>query len=134
MTASVCLDTSFLVDLVRRNPAAEKKLQYYRDRDEPLRTTAVSAAELIEGAYSTRGRKGEVERVRATLEHLELLKLSLPVCERYGKLASELRVKGVPIGDLDNLIASAAMIHRQILVTRDKPHFERVPGLAVESW
>lgn len=99
-----------------------------------MRTTAVSAAELFEGAYSTKGRKGEVERVRATLEHLELLELSLPVCERYGKLANELRVKGSPIGDLDTLIASAAMTHRQILVTRDRSHFEKVAGLVVESW
>jgi tRNA(fMet)-specific endonuclease VapC len=130
----VCLDTSFLVDLVRRNPAAEKKLQFYRERDEPLKTTAISAAELFEGAFSFRGRRGEVEVVRATLEHLELLELSIPVCEKYGRLTNELGSKGSPIGDLDTLIASTAIVHRQILLTKNKKHFDRVPGLVTESW
>ncbi len=130
----VCLDTSFLVDLVRRNPAAEKKLQYFRDRDEPLTTTAISAAELFEGAYSTKAKKGDLAQVRSTLEHLELLELSLDVCERYGRLANELGSRGLPIGDLDVIIASAALVHRQILLTRNKKHFERVPGLVAETW
>src|SRR5207249_10644030 len=99
----VCLGTCFLVDLVRRNYAAERKLQFYRERDELLKTTPISAAELFEGAYSIRGRKGEVEVVRATLEHLELLELSIPVCEKYGRLTNELGSKGSPIGDLDEI-------------------------------
>ena len=130
----VCLDTSFLVDLIRGSPAAEKKLQFYRDRNEPLTTTAISAAELFEGAYSTRGRKGDLEQVRSTLEHMELLELSLPVCERYGRLANELSSRGLPIGDLDIIIASAAIIHKQILLTRNKKHFDRVSELVAESW
>ena len=130
----VCLDTSFLVDLVRGSPAAEKKLQYYRDRNEPLTTTAISAAELYEGAYSTRGRKGDLDQVRTTLEHLELLELSLQVCERYGKLTNGLSSRGLPIGDLDIIIASAAIVHRQILLTKNKKHFDRIPGLVAESW
>ena len=130
----VCLDTSFLVDLIRENPSAEKKLQYYRNRNEPLTTTAISAAELFEGAYSTRARKSDLDQVRSTLEHMELLELSLPVCERYGKLANELSSRGLPIGDLDIIIASAAIVHRQILLTKNKKHFDRVSELVAESW
>ncbi len=68
------------------------------------------------------------------LEYLELLDLPLPVCEQYGKLVNELRSKGFPIGDLDTLIGSTALIHRQILLTRNKAHFEKIPGLVVETW
>jgi tRNA(fMet)-specific endonuclease VapC len=130
----VCLDTTFLVDLVRRNPAAEKKLQYYRDRDERLTTTAISAAELYEGAYSTKAKRGDIAQVRSTLEHMELLDLSLEVCEKYGRLANELGLRGLPIGDLDVIIASAAIVNRQILLTKNKRHFDRVPELVAESW
>ena len=129
----VCLDTSFLVDLVRENPAAEKKLQYYRDRNEPLTTTAISAAELFEGAYSTRGKR-DLEQVRSILEHMQLLDLSIPVCERYGKLVNQLSSKGLLIGDLDVIIASASIVHRQILLTKNKRHFDRIPELLTESW
>jgi hypothetical protein len=53
-----------------------------------LKTTAISAAELFEGAFSIIGRRGEVEAVSRTLEHLELLDLSIPVCEKYGRLTN----------------------------------------------
>jgi tRNA(fMet)-specific endonuclease VapC len=130
----VCLDTTFLVDLVRARPEAEKKLLHFLENDERITTTPVNAAELYDGAFSTKSRRTEAERVRGLLEHLELLELSLAVCEKYGRLTNELKAKGSPIGDLDTLVASTALVHRQILLTRDKAHFEKVPGLVVESW
>ena len=130
----VCLDTSFLIDLLRENPAAEKKFQYYTENYEPLTTTPVNAAELFKGAYSAKEEKREIEKTRGILEYLELLDMSIPVCETYGRLVNELRSKGAPIGDLDTLIASTAIVHKQILVTRNKNHFEKIPGLVVESW
>ncbi len=50
----VCLDTTFLVDLVRAKPEAEKKLLCYLENDERITTTPVNAAELFEGTYSKR--------------------------------------------------------------------------------
>ncbi|HZY95112.1 MAG TPA: type II toxin-antitoxin system VapC family toxin, partial [Candidatus Bathyarchaeia archaeon] len=108
-------------------PAAEKKAQYYLDHDEFLTTTPITAAELFEGAYSSK-RKKEPERVRNLLEHLELLELSLDVSESYGRIFNMLAVKGEPIGDLDTLIASTALTNRQILVTKNKAHFEKIPA------
>ena len=130
----VCLDTTFLVDLVRAKPEAERKLLHYLEGDERITTTPVNAAELFDGAYSTRSRRTEAERVGGLLEHLELLELSLAVCEKYGRLVNDLKAKGSPIGDLDTLVASTAIVHRQVLLTRNKAHFERVPGLVVETW
>ncbi len=128
------MDTSFLIDLLRGSPAAEKKLQYYTDKYEPLTTTTISAAELFKGAYRAKERRREVAKARDLLEYLELLDIPVPVCEQYGRLISELRFKGFPIGDLDTLIGSTALIHRQILLTRNKAHFEKIPGLVVETW
>ena len=123
-----------MIDLVRGSPAAEKKLEYYTENYEPLTTTAISAAELFKGAYRAKERKGELAKARSILEYLELLELSVPACETYGRLMNELRSRGMLIGDLDVLIASTAITHRQILVTRNKAHFEKIPGLIVESW
>lgn len=131
---TVLLDTSFLIDFLRGSASAEKKLRYYTESYEPLTTTPINAAELFKGAYLAKGRKAEVAKAKGMLEHLELLDLSVAVCEKYGSLISELRSKGPPIGDLDTLIASAAIVHRQILLSRNKAHFERVPGLALDSW
>jgi tRNA(fMet)-specific endonuclease VapC len=122
------------VDLLRRKPAAEEKLREYLENGDPLTTTPISAAEIFEGAFSSKGRKGEYERVDGLLKHLELLDLSLDVCEKYGRLLNILSAKGTPIGDLDTLIASTALVHRQILLTRNKGHFEKASGLVVETW
>lgn len=130
----VCLDTSFLIALIRREASAERKLESYTEGGEALTTTAISAAELFEGAYASGRRAAETAKVREILGRLDLLEMSLPVCETYGKLVNDLRKRGVPIGDLDTLIASAALTNRQILITRNKEHFERVPGLIVDSW
>jgi len=130
----VCFDTSFLIDLVRRRPEAEEKLRPYLENGDPLSTTPLNVAELFEGVFSPKSRKGEYERVDGLLRHLELLEFSLAVCEKYGRLENELRARGNPIGDLDTLIASAAITNRQILLTRNKAHFQKVPGLVVESW
>src|SRR5207247_10411919 len=75
----VCLDTTFLVDLVRASPGAEKKLLHFLEDDERITTTPVNAAKLYDGALSTNSRRTESERARWLLEHLELVELSLSI-------------------------------------------------------
>ena len=130
----VLLDTSFLIDFLRGSSSAEEKLRHYTESYEALTTTPINAAELFKGAYSAKAKKAEVAKAKGILDHLEILELSVAVCEKYGSLINELRSRGAPIGDLDTLIASAAIVHRQILCSRNKAHFERVPGLALDSW
>ena len=38
------------------------------------------------------------------------------------------------IGRADTIIASIALAHRAVLVTRNLRHFRPVPGLVVENW
>ncbi len=130
----VCLDTSFIIDLFRKNPAAEEKLRVFLERDERLSTTPITVAELYKGAYASKKKREEVRKITEILQHLEILDLSIPVCERYGVTINDLRAKGLPVGDLDVLIASAASINKEILLTRNREHFRRIPGLVVESW
>ncbi len=120
--------------MLRGSPAAQKKLQYYTDKYEPLTTTPINAAELFKGAYRARDRRAEVAKARDVLEYLELLQMPVSVCEEYGKLINGQRSKGFPIGALDTMIGSTALIQRQILITRNKAHFEKTPGLIVETW
>lgn len=47
---------------------------------------------------------------------------------------NDLQSIGMEIGDLDLIIASLALTRSEPLVTSDVEHFERIPGLIVESW
>src|SRR5207302_10148030 len=105
----VCIDTTFLVDLVRARPEAEKKLLHFLENDERITTTPVNAAELYDGAFSTKSRRTEAERVRGLLEPLEHLEHRLSVCQNYRTLTNELKAKGSPNVDLHTLVASTAL-------------------------
>ena len=52
----------------------------------------------------------------------------------FGVIDSSLQSKGVPIGDMDTMIASQAISRGLILVTNNVKHYSRVPKLTYESW
>ena len=129
----VCLDTSFLVALIRRDHKAEEKLEEYIANEARLSTSPITACELFKGAYRS-GKNENVSRVRKSLAYLEILDFSVDACERYGRLVNELHLRGTPIGDADTMIGSIALTHGEALLTSNKEHFGRVPGLTIETW
>ena len=130
----VCLDTSFLISLIRREADAETKLETCLLEEETISTTAICACELFAGACASKKKDQEIKKVRALLSRMELLDFSIQACERFGRIREQLGAGGTPIGDLDVMIASVALAHSQPLLTRDIQHFSKIPGLLVETW
>ena len=56
------------------------------------------------------------------------------VSETYGQLKARLVSQGSVIEDFDVAIAAHALVEGAVLATENVRHFERVPGLQVESW
>jgi len=52
----------------------------------------------------------------------------------FGTIDHHLQSKGIPIGDMDTLIASQALSRELILITNNVKHYSRVPALKYESW
>ena len=129
----VCLDTNFLIALIRHDHIAEKKLEEYVTSQTKITTTPITACELFKGAYRTK-KEENITKIRRILAHLEILDFTIDASERYGKLVNELQIKGLPIGDLDTMIASIALTHGESLLTSNKEHFERIPSLIVNNW
>ena len=129
-----CLDTDFIIDLLRRKPAAESKLEELTADGDKLTTTPLSASELYKGAYNSSRPIEEAKKIRHLLDSLDILEFSTAASETFGKLSIELRRKGNDIGDFDLLIASIALTHGEPLLTKNAKHFSKVPGLAVESY
>ena len=134
MSSMVCLDTSFLIALLRRDYLAEKKLAGYVSDEVKLSTTFINVCELFKGAYRSKRGAVEVEKVKGVLSYLEVLDFSIDACERFGKLVSELPLLNYPVGDLDTLLACLALSHGEPVLTSNRVHFERIPGLLVETW
>jgi len=128
----VCADTSFLVDIERQNDEALKKLRELADRGEVIFITSVSVAECYRGAYGSRDGAKALKDTKELLELFAVLSLDYESAKTWGELSESM--KSGSIGDRDLFIASIALVNEQSLLTRNKKHFERVPGLVVESW
>ena len=54
--------------------------------------------------------------------------------DRFGVIGAALAGGGVPIGQMDTLIASHALALDATLVTNNEKHFSKVRGLRLENW
>ena len=128
----VCVDTSFLVALERRDKDALEKMQELEDGGELVYATAVTVAEYYRGAYGAKDRPRALRDAKDMLDRFAILNLDYESGRIWGELTQSL--KSDTIGDRDFFIASIALANKQTLITRNKKHFERVPGLKVDGW
>jgi len=129
-----CLDTDFIVALLRRRPEAEDRLEEYARRGQSVSTTTITACELYRGAYRAREREKEVAKVSNILRSINLLTLTNESCIVFGQFSSHTELATQPLSDLDLLIASIVLTASETLITRNVRHFSRVPNLKLEPW
>ena len=128
----VCVDTSFLAALERNDSGALEKLKGLAERGEVVFTTAVNVAECYRGAYGSRDRAKALRDTKELLELFAILNLDYESGRRWGELSESMRSD--TIGDRDLFIASIALVNNQSILTGNRKHFERIPGLIVETW
>ena len=56
------------------------------------------------------------------------------VNEAFGRIKATLEKRGQPIEDMDIAVAAHALAVGAVLVTADRAHMPRVPGVIVEDW
>ncbi len=126
-----CLDSTFLVDLLKGDPAAAAKMREIEALAEPVSLPAPCLTEVLLGAHFKGG-----ALLRDTLDvvsRMDILDVDAAVAGEAGRLGAELLRRGHGLPTTDLLIAAAARLHSQVLVTRDTD-FARIPGLAVEGY
>ncbi len=130
----VCLDTSVVVAILRKDRAATERLRSEVEGGGTFSTTVVTLCELYSGAFRASDPQKEVKKIQELLTNLEVLGLEEGAARRYGELVNDGTLKRAPIGDFDLVIASIALEQGEKLVTRNLKHFSRVPGLVTEQW
>ncbi|MCX6686498.1 MAG: type II toxin-antitoxin system VapC family toxin [Methanoregula sp.] len=123
-------DTSFIIDLIRHERAALKKLDALEQEGKTLCITWVNALELFTGAYRSAHIESNVKEIIALLNVCEELPFSAEIYHTFGYLSAALHRQGNPVGDFDLVIAAMALSHDREIVTRDH-HFEKIPDLVV---
>jgi len=129
----VCVDTSFLVALERRDSMALEKLQEFERNGEVIYTTAITVTEFYRGAYASKDKTRALRDAKGLLDKFAILELDYESGRICGEIASQ-SIKSNPIGDKYLIIASIALANKQVLITtKDKKHFKRIPGLQVQD-
>jgi tRNA(fMet)-specific endonuclease VapC len=130
---TVMLDTDICIYTIKRKPISVLK------RMEMLQPgmvvmSAITFAELINGAKKSRCVEENLRRLNALSELIEVLPFDKDAAMAYGDVRSDLEKRGLIIGGNDLLIAAHALSLNLTLVTNNDREFGRVNGLRIENW
>ena len=75
----------------------------------------------------------EREAVRLLLAPLQVLPLDSYAAQKAAEIRRFLEARGMGIGTADYLIAGIVLTNGGRLLTKNRRHFDRVPGLALED-
>jgi tRNA(fMet)-specific endonuclease VapC len=95
--------------------------------------SVITRYEILRG-LEARGATRQRSTFEAQCLVSEVLPLTDEIVVRAAEVYGSLYRAGRLIGDADILIAATALIHGIPVVTNNIDHFERIPGLTVETW
>lgn len=131
MKSRFMLDTDTVSYALRGEGRVVEHLRAHSRSD--LSVSSITVAELRFGAAIKQSNK--ISRaISAFLADMPVLAFDESAAEHYAEIGAILFKRGRPIGSLDTLIAAHARSQGFTLVSNNTRHFERVPGLTVETW
>ena len=129
-----CLDTTFLIDFLRNEPPAVKKLLEFDE--EELATTTINVFEIMLGICLAKDNaERKLNEFEKLINNLDILSFDFKSSVSSSRIVADLIKKGETIDDLDGLIAGCMLAHgSDTVVTRDAKHFSRIKGIKVENY
>lgn len=103
-------------------------------RAQELAISVVTRAEIRYGQALLNANDKRHVTIDLLLEATPTLVWTTQAADLYGTINAQLRKTGLPIGDLDVMIAAHALSENLILVTHNTKHFERIEGLKMVDW
>jgi predicted nucleic acid-binding protein len=126
---SYLVDSDWVVDFLDGRAPAVRLLGALRA--DGLAISLMTYGEVYEGVLYGRDRAAAERTFRQFLRRVDVLPLTRRVLQRFARIRGDLRDRNLLIGDPDTLIAATALHYRLTLVTRNRAHFGRIPGLAI---
>lgn len=121
----IVADTDVLIDALNGVEPVRSRID--AELSAGLATTAITSFELLSGAR----REKEKVRIRQLLAAMDILPLDPTSSEKAAEIRIELERAGKGIGMADYLIAGICVARNAMLITRNREHFDRVPGLVI---
>lgn len=135
---ALLIDSSIFIALERRGQPLSV-LGLVAGQDESVALSAITASELLAGAYRADTPERRTRRqafVESVLEVIPVFPFDIQVARTHARIWAQLAGVGQTIGAHDLLIAATALTYRYSVLTDNVREFQRVPGLEVKqpSW
>jgi len=125
------MDTDVCVELLRGN---QRVIEHRRKVADEVAISFMTMGELFYGAERSSHPAHNRELVERFLLSVTCLAADRPLMEKFGALKAALATRGELLPDADILIAATALTWSAALVSGNKAHFARFPGLKVMDW
>jgi len=134
MADRIALDTTFLIHLLRGQPAAVAKAKELHEQGCEACITSVSVFELYIGAYRAE-KPIKARDVASLVADLRILTLDEKEAKASAKIYTRLLAEGRAIDMRDALIAGTMLGHEcDKIVTKNIGHFIHIEGIEVISY
>ena len=127
------LDTDTCSYIMKRHPLSVLKHLQTIEMS-PIGISSMTLAELRYGVERFNSSRFTQQDIDFFITHLNLTVFAWGATQYYATLRADLERKGLPIGNMDMLIAAHALRLDAILVTNNQRHFSRISGLKLENW
>lgn len=125
------LDTDTCIAILRGNEAVIERRAATSDE---VVTTWITAAELHYGAAKSVAPAENRALVGRFLGTLRILELDAASAQIFGEIKALLERQGRRLADADLLIGSIVAARQATVVTGNRRHYERIPGVTIEDW
>jgi len=125
------LDTCVCISMFRKEGhVREKLLNVGLDN---CYISEITIAELYFGVAKAENKKRKLEDIKRVQQMFKVIP-AYSSFKEYGEIRHSLEHTGLRIDQFDLLIGATAIHHQMTLVTSNLKHFERMPGIEIESW
>jgi predicted nucleic acid-binding protein len=127
------IDTDVLSATFKQQPHAVARVGQYLRQHGRLVLSALTRYEYVRG-LKHRSAHAQLARFDAFCRQSTIVGITDAILERAGDLWSIGRRRGLPVGDVDLMIAATSLEHKLELATANTAHFEWIPGIVVVDW
>jgi len=128
------LDTSFLVDVMNGDEAALSKVDEIEADGVEQLVPAMTLQELYIGVGASDLPRRERRKIETVIGARPVVPTDGETARKAGRIDGQLRTDGARINVGDATIGATGIVRDQPVLTGDRDHFERIPGLDVESY
>lgn len=130
----VCLDTTFIIDLLKNNRKAVAVREKLEKSSESITIASPTIIELIRGLKSVHTKEDEKEKIDKFIVSVTTLSLDKESAILAGNIENDLVKKGEIIDLEDIMIAAISITNNEKLLTRNEKHFKKIKNLEIETY